>query len=991
MKHNDEYNVVNITNEDQLRVSEFSSSPKDEISSYRDNSSTVTRDEANDSFVSNSEKKETEQKRRKEKKEDIKKESEERLESEGASKSTSGSSSSSASSGFSASAVTGTVVAAATVAVTALAAVAGINVITGENARIKMEEFGVQQTEMFYGLTLFTDKEDTANYFIYVTNPTYSASQPLLKGPEEGMSSDWPDFDPSKDGWFNGGSFTNLTPGTRYDLSVKDSGFGGKVLYESSFVTSTKPNQAYNGVYFESPDYMNDTFTVRLDYTEEQTGYFDNFNIVISNGQRTPLTKQLEATTEPQTISTEDTQSYFDLMTDSFSFTMEYTENGENRTDSGSFDFNEGGTMKSELNSITVDPNANYINNTFDVTADFTDDFNVIDRISISFLGVDGSGGGYGFQLEKGFNRVSAVVDNEVMLDLTGGPYNYRISYYLKDNLYQYPETFDEQEPVTFVDSSYSAYFSDITFSEPDYQSKSFSVQLDYTETIENTFKDFNLSISNGTTETSLELDATTDIQTLSLSHIADFDLNADDYTFTLTYSNGNVPGSYEGQFSFKGQAKSEFNGVSINRYIDFDTGEFEITLDVYNDLGTLNNFTFTLIEVSDSQEVCTENLLPVRDPQTVTAPTDGSVNLALDDFSYIVTYYDGEEQKTYDPRETNPSYYFEFDISSDQEPSIDAEISESADFINNIIHVALTYDDPHGFIGSSIYLRIFIEGDEGTHEFYISKSVGTKDVEVNFSLSDHPTFSYDVDYTIPHYSRTTARKSTTVIDETIPSLSALHTDFKMYQRTESATAVETVYKMAFKVDYVDNFSIYTGFTLVADTSSNTYQKTLSMSHGWQYATFSQEERDFIFNDSLPVSFTLKAARLNGTETVYDEVSLDATQLQEGESGSVLHGVSIDEYVINGDQLTLSYLLYDDSGEFTNFSLAFGSTTSASTFTSNSFTLDPDSTTATITLSALMISMVSNGSPVNVILNYTKSGTVSELNVAQSATFTVNS
>ena len=55
------------------------------------------------------------------------------------------------------------------------------------------------------------------------------------------------------------------------------------------------------------------------------------------------------------------------------------------------------------------------------------------------------------------------------------------------------------------------------------------------------------------------------------------------------------------------------------------------------------------------------------------------------------------------------------------------------------------------------------------------------------------------------------------------------------------------------------------------------------------------------------------------------------------------------------------------------------------------FTLDPNSTTATITLSALMLSMVNNGNPVNVILNYTKSGSVSELNVAQSVTFTVNS
>ena len=158
MRNNDEFNFVKINNDEQLGRSEFSFTPKDEAPSYNDNKSTISRDEMNDQSPSNSEhKKQEEQRRRKEdKQEEIKNESGESAQSSGgASK---GGSSSASSAG---STVTGTIVGAATVAVTAIAVVAGVNVITGENARIKMEEFGVQQTEMFYGLTLFTDKEDT--------------------------------------------------------------------------------------------------------------------------------------------------------------------------------------------------------------------------------------------------------------------------------------------------------------------------------------------------------------------------------------------------------------------------------------------------------------------------------------------------------------------------------------------------------------------------------------------------------------------------------------------------------------------------------------------------------------------------------------------------------------------------------------------------------------------------------------------------------------
>lgn len=919
MRNNDEFNFVKINNDEQLGRSEFSFTPKDEVPSYNDNKSTISRDEMNDQSPSNSEhKKQEEQRRRKEdKQEEIKNESSESAQSSGGA-SKGGSSSASSAGGSSAastgSAVTGTIVGAATVAVTAIAVVAGVNVITGENARIKMEEFGVQQTEMFYGLTLFTDKEDTADYRIYVTNPTYSSSQALNKGPTEPETSDWPDFDPTKDGWFNGGSFTNLTPGTRYDLSIKDTGVNGRVLYESSFVTSTKPNEAYNGVHFETPDYMNDTFTVRLDYIEEQSGYFDNFNIVISNGSNTPITQQLISTTEPQTITAEGTQSSFDLMTDSFTFTMEYTENGENKTDSGSFDFNEGGTMKSELNSITVDPSADFTNNTFDVTADFTDDFDVIDRISISFLDASGSGGGYGFQLEKGFNRVSATVDEEVMLDLTGGPYNYRIAYYLKDNLYQYPETFDEQTPVSFTDRSSSAYFSDITFSNPDYLSNAVDVQLDYTEVLEGTFQDFSLTISDGTTETTVSLGNTTEVQQVGLSHVPDFNLNEDDFIYTLTYNCAHVPGTKEGSFSFKGQAKSEFNGVTVGEYVDYDTGEFEVTLDVYNDLGLLSNFTFTLIKFDTQEEICTENLSPDRTAQTVTAPTE-DVDLARGQFTYMVSYMDDGTRVTYNPNESDSDYYFTFKVSPEQEPSIELVIDEKADFVNNKLHVTLNYDDPHDLISQYMIILKIDTGDDLTHDFYLTKVNGvSQDVTLNFSLSTYSTFTYRLDYMFPGQNIITNKQSITVIDERNPTVNGLVTmsPAKVYDFNNELY-------IPVRIDFVDEYQMIEELYINLGSLSSDNDVLLTKSTGWQFVDV---------GDSYPMSidYTLKIKKT------------DSSDLEEVGSGSITTGGSssdpemvaawFDSYTLtteatsNNYFCSFSYLMYETSSTNQTFNSA---------------------------------------------------------------------
>ena len=998
MRRDDEFNFVKVNNDSQLKGNEFSFTPKNESASYTDNQSTVTRDEVNDQFTSNSEHKEPEEQRRRreEKKEDANKENNESHESaesgssgsEGSSSSSSSgtsSSSTSSASGSTASAVTGTVVGAATVAVTAIAAVAGLNVITGQSARVNIDVFSVEQTEVIYGVILYTDKEDFGNYIITVSNPSYNASRPLQKGPEGPESSDWPEFDPATEGWYNEGSFTNLTPGNRYDVTIKDSGIGGKVLYESTFLTPSAPNNVFNGVNFGGADYMTDEFTVTLDYYEATTGYFSDFSMVISNGSAMPLQLNLNATTEPQTVSSED----FNLMTDRFSYTLEYKENGTSKQDQGDFDFNNGGNRKSQFNSITVGPDANFAYNTFVVNADFTDNFHVITDISITFFDASSGAPGYTFPLDIGYNTVSAVVDEEVKLDLTAGPYNYRLNYYLKGDLNQTPDSFEDQDPVTFVDTSSSAYFDNITFSNPDFQTNSLDVKLDYSEVLDNTLKDFSLNISNGTTSTNVELDNTTEVQPINLSHVPEFNFNEDDYTYTLTFTNGhNDPTSVPGEFSFKGQAKSEVNGVTIDKEINFDTGEFLIELDMHNDLGLLSNFTFTLIDDDLAQEVCTENLMAVRTAQTITAPIESNNDYARDRFSYVLSYQDDGVSKTYDPRDTDPTYSFNFEISPDQEPEIDVVVNEKADFTGNKLHATLTYNDPHNFFrDTTMWLHIILAGETSYREFDLTKTSGvSQDVEIDstkdFVISDHPSFEYYLDYTLPGaLSRRTTRKSITVKDETLPEVTGLNTDFVAYDRYVGSPLTQ-VYQMAFQVEYTDDYSMYSGFTLECTSIYGTMTKTLTMTKGWQYVTFSDSDRDTMGNiltNNEGVTFTLKASKTG--ETTYDEFSLDETQLTNGGSTAKVHGVWFDSYTVSGDSIDLSYLIYDNASTFTNYSLRFVGSNSSTEEYSVSVTITSSDTAATVsvTLTSDILSILESHNA-DVVFAYTQ-GTVDKTEV----------
>ena len=132
----DEFNSVKVNNDSQLKASnEFSFTVKNDISSYKENKSTVTRDEANDTFhIKNNENKKgsflnsNNQEFIKNKHQGMNVDEIKKLSGESSSVSSASTVQATTATGASTT-VSGVVVGAATVAVTAVAVVTGVGVI----------------------------------------------------------------------------------------------------------------------------------------------------------------------------------------------------------------------------------------------------------------------------------------------------------------------------------------------------------------------------------------------------------------------------------------------------------------------------------------------------------------------------------------------------------------------------------------------------------------------------------------------------------------------------------------------------------------------------------------------------------------------------------------------------------------------------------------------------------------------------------------------
>ena len=769
--------------------------------------------------------------------------------------------------------VSGIVVGAASIAVTAIAVATGVNIIANASARAEMVEFGVSQTEMYYGVNLFTENDDTGSYYIFVENPSYSTSQalqkgpderemqsgdweqwdrsegwftggvfenltpetrydlyikdvsnpagrklfessfitladsnpsdyanvdyveieathnqinyslllftdpddateysifveseevlytqPLLKGPEGPIQSDWPDFDPLNDGWTNSGSFENLTPETTYKVYIRDKDNQGRFLYGPvSYTTLEEPIEpSFNGIEFGTANYRDNKLSYHLDINNVNNAY-SNIKLELSNGS-TSVTFDLEPDSEIRYLDLTNNQVVtradgngdgLNLMTDSFSYVLSYDKDGvaqETMSRSG-FDFNNGGEMESNITGVTLSGDANFKNYSFELELDgFVDDFDIIDNIYV-IMTKENDQVGLSLPVDEvsGTQNVSALIDNEVIIDIIHDSFNYELQYSKNGQTMTVPGG----GPISFSDTSGAINtFNGVIFSEKaDYLENNFTVTLDYEEEARGAFKDFSMTITNGSSSTGILLEATTEPQTIDFDDDdfsgSYFNLREHQFQYVLYYTDdNNETQSFTGDFDYSGGGEwnSEIFGLSISN-ANFDTYDFDITLDYVDDFGLLDgnqDITVTFSQNPNTFVGQSYNISLTSDPQTIHGMIDGDVVTNIrdaDTWYYDINYYmkDGTMGSARD--------YEGFTFEDTSGKNVFNSVTfENPNYQTNSFDVVLDYDEGIEGAFSNFYLELSNGENSGTLPL-------NGDASETISVSNFPDCMFELRY----------------------------------------------------------------------------------------------------------------------------------------------------------------------------------------------------------------------------------------------------
>ena len=182
-----------------------------------------------------------------------------------------------------------------------------------------------------------------------------------------------------------------------YSLSYLDN--NEEVMVESedtiAFSDSTNSVSEVRGATISDyANFLTYTFGVTID-VQDDFDIISDFTLQMVNVPKTAddfiaeVVIPLLDTSEEQTID----YSEYNLETpefirsETFSFTLKWVEEGETKSlDLGTQNFNDSTNSKSEINSVFVDPEADLVANTFDVTVDYVDDFQELDNFVLMLV-----------------------------------------------------------------------------------------------------------------------------------------------------------------------------------------------------------------------------------------------------------------------------------------------------------------------------------------------------------------------------------------------------------------------------------------------------------------------------------------------------------------------------------------------------------------------------------------------------------------------------
>ena len=333
-------------------------------------------------------------------------------------------------------------------------------------------------------------------------------------------------------------------------------------------------SEVYGVNWDKSANFIERSFTVALDF-QDDFYHFSEFQLTLTDAEipeEVSETFALEKTTEPQTITLEDSPINFRR---SYKYEFSYLDesSGErNIIESGEVQFTDNSNGKKEFRTINIDLVPDLENRRIGVTLDFDDDYDELSSFLLTiYTNADDAREIY---LEKTTEKQYFDIDQyEIDVNET---YYYSFKYYDEETESDYTPV--EEGALIFDVSGFTSEFNELIFDKKgNFDTMAFDVQLDYVDDF-NFYSEFTLTMRDDyQNEKTFTLEKTTDVQTLYLDdvevHEEDdetwesnvFTMRASTFTYTFSYydaSVGNYISSESDPFTFENTLISTFTDI---------------------------------------------------------------------------------------------------------------------------------------------------------------------------------------------------------------------------------------------------------------------------------------------------------------------------------------------------------------------------------------------------------------------------------------------
>lgn len=701
-----------------------------------------------------------------------------------------------------------------------------------------------------------------------------------------------------------------IEPEVSYQFEFSYKRNGEKITYqdgEISFYNAFEGESEVYGVSFNNEaNYLEKTFAINLNYIDENEVLWD-FVLHLSRDDGFVANIPLEKTIYQQTIYAED---YEIDLTQTYNASLTYTKMGvEESMDLQPFSFTDNSGAVSRFNEFIFPHTADFINKTFEVQLDYQDDFNIYHQFVLT---IADNFGDFNYEYE---------LDETTELQTVSAP---ELLY--EDNIqYNFTLTCMREGVSTLLDSG-SFYFKDklgrqAVFNEfifeqtGNFKTNEFDVQLDYVDTFD-AFDSFNLNFTTTSAAAGgsydFALEKTTSVQHLD-GNSKGMMLMDGPFNYTLTVYRFNEETILEtGTASFTDSTGSisEFSSLVFNQKMNYESGEFNITLQYQDDFDFFSDFSIRFYN-DETEFDTTISLQKTTDPQTILGfeygfEMDGT-------YTYVLSYYSQGALISLDP----VTFTFE-DVYGRTSEFNQFIFDKTGNFLTNEFEVRLDYTDYFNLFDN--FTLQFSKADDGFTTYITLENVTTVQT-IDADQYDMQLRNNTYQYVLTCYKQGIFMELDSG-EVTFTDTSGASSTFNEFVFDGTANKLTDV--MAMRLDFVDDFGIYSDFKLTIHDNDLGYDVEINLTKSTEEQTFSVSDYDLLFDNSYTYTLTC----------VYDgePTTLDTGNFVLADNSgavSVVNAPTISStanYRSRSFQVTLNY--QDDFNYFDNFIMTVRDVTS---------------------------------------------------------------